>query len=810
MKNLSFLLLFVGITYSLCAQVNLSGTVTSGDKVLHGANLAFSNTYLGTFTDANGKFLFKNIQPGTYTLITSYIGYKPDTIKVDLSDNKVLAITLTPEAVISDEVIVISTRPNINTPTTSSLLKKATIQERNMGQDLPYLLNNIPGVISSSDAGAGIGYTGLRVRGTDITGINVTVNGIPLNDAESQGVFWVNMPDFSTSLNSIQVQRGIGTSTNGAAAFGATINLETIQKSTSAFIETDNSLGSFNTIKSNLTFGTGLINKSFSLEGRLSRISSDGFIDRAKSDLQSYYVQAGYYTQNTLLKAVHFSGKEKTYQAWWGVPKARLENNQKGMQRYADHYLFTPSQTEHMINSDSRTYNYYTYENETDNYKQDHYQLHFSHKFNRVLINAALHYTHGEGYYEQFRNDDAFSDYGLENVILNSDTIRATDLARQKWLDNDFYGATWSAAYNSAALRIDVGGAANQYKGDHFGEIIWAEYSPNAAKDYQWYFNRGFKTDISNYAKAHYSFQKLHFFADIQYRFVAYSINGFHDDFSDLTNQKKYNFINPKAGIKLNVSPQSNLYASVARVSREPSRSDFRDAPEGQFPTAEKLNDYELGFSFSEEHVRMNVNSYFMHYKNQLVLTGKINDVGSAIKTNVDNSYRLGIELDAAIHLLGILEISPALALSKNKIIGFVEYVDDWDNGGQIATELGTTDISFSPGVVASNSLSIELMEGLQASLQSKYVGKQYIDNASNDNNVLDAYFVNDIFVQYHLSKVRLANITLKLQVNNIFNEAYETNAWVYNYVYGQERYSMDGYFPQAGTNFLAGVNIRF
>lgn len=802
------------VASSIFAQFKIEGkVVTEKNQPLPGATVIIAGTTLGTVSNLNGEFSFLSVKEGENTIKISFIGYENYFEKINLTDNVNLIIQMKENAVLTEEVFVYSTRANSTTPVATSNVSKEEIEKQNLGQDIPYLLSTTPSFVSSSDAGTGVGYTGFRVRGTDANRINVTVNGIPLNDAESHGVFWVNMPDFSSSIENLQVQRGVGTSTHGAAAFGATINMQTNALRKDAYAEYSSATGSFNTWKNTVRIGSGLISNHFSFDARLSKITSDGFIDRAYSNLKSFFVSGGYYAENTIVKLNIFSGAEKTYQAWNGIPSVRLNDDVEGMKEYLDNWLYSEKQYEEMVNSNSRTYNLYTYENETDNYQQDHYQLLFNQQFGEYInVNAALHYTYGRGYYEQYKEDDDFADYGLSDVIIGGDTLTSTNLIRQKWLDNAFYGGTFSLNYLKDKSDFSLGAGWNKYVGNHYGNIIWAEYASDGAKDYEWYNSVGTKSDFNVYAKYNYSLtDAINLYADVQYRNILYSIDGTDDDNRDLIQSHTFNFVNPKLGVNYQLSDNSKAYLSWAVGHREPNRSNFTDAdPDGKQPTYETLNDFEAGYSLQSSGFSVGANIYCMLYKDQLILTGEINNVGSAIMANVDNSYRAGIELMAGAQLLSNLKWDVNATFSQNKITNFTEYVDNWNTGGQEAYDLRTTDIAFSPNVVANSIITYEPIKYLNLSLISQYVSKQYIDNSSNNDRSLNAYFVNNFRASYTVYPSFAKEIEFTVLVNNLLNEEYETNAWIYSYILGEQRYKMDGYFPQAGANFLCGINIKF
>jgi iron complex outermembrane receptor protein len=679
-----------------------------------------------------------------------------------------------------DEVVVKAVRVNSESPVTFSNLTKEEISKRNLGQDIPILMNYMPNVVTTSDAGAGIGYTGIRVRGSDATRVNVTINGIPYNDAESMGTYWVDLPDFSSSVENLQLQRGVGTSTNGAGAFGASINLLTDAINESAFAQLNTSFGSYNTQKYNLKFSTGKLGDHFEIAGRLSKISSDGYVDRATSDLKSYFLQASYIDDNTLIKALAFGGFEETYQSWYGVDAETLETD--------------------------RTFNYYTYDNQVDHYNQDHFQLIWSENYTeRWSSNIALHYTWGRGYYEQYEEDQDFEDYGFEEINIGGETINTTDLIRRKWLDNDFYGTTFSLFYtNNNDFNLTFGGAWNKYEGDHFGEVIWARYASNSEIRDRYYDNYGDKNDFNTFAKVKFTMaKKWNLFADMQIRTVNYRASGVAaGEIND-----SFFFFNPKAGITYNINTWNNLYFSYARANREPNRTDYENGD----PKPETLNDFELGWRINKEKVNISSNLYYMRYKDQLVLTGELDDVGAPFRANVGDSYRLGLEIDANIFISKHFTIQPNLSLSTNKNL---DINVSWD--GELIN-LGETNIAYSPNIVFGSSFNYLPIHNLQIALLSKYVGEQYMANLDNENSKLESYFVNDINVNYQIKfKKVLKSIVLNALINNIFNVEYVSNGYYYTYddtwsVPG-ETITLDGagYYPQATRNFLIGVTLLF
>ena len=813
MKKIIIPALLAMMPFVVLAQFNLSGKVInrSTSEVLNGAHIRLSNTYYATASSNTGNFEMKNLKTGFYTVVVSFIGFANDTIHLELNKNTELKITLDPTAILQDEVIVYSTRAGSNTPVAYQNISKKEITSANFGQDLPVLLGNSISAVSTSDAGNGMGYTALRIRGTDMTRINITINGIPLNDPESHNVFWVDLPDFATSTDNIQIQRGVGTSTNGASSFGASINLQSSHLKTEPYAEINSAYGSFNTMKNSVSFGSGLINKHFSMDGRISKLSSDGYIDRASSDLLSYYISGAYTSGRDLLRLNIFSGKEKTYQAWDGIPSDILKTNRtyNGMGSYFDNFG-----------------NQRYYSNETDNYLQTHYQAIYSHQFSKTLfLNASVHHSDGAGYYEQYRESDKLAKYGIDPIQINSpfytigtDTIftkngaiSKSDLIRQKHLANSFTGLTWSLNYNLNRLQSSLGGSWNTYTGNHFGTVIWSQFAANSEINHEWYRSQALKRDFNIFAKTEYNLtEKLHTWLDLQYRRIDYSIDGIDDDQRDITQNHTFNFFNPKAGVSYNLAGNQNLYASLSIANREPNRDNFVDAdPSKPEPQPERLYDAEAGYSFSTNHVAINANAYYMYYNQQLVLTGAINDVGAAVMTNVPSSYRAGIELSAKVLITEKLSWEPTVTLSHNKIKTFTEYIDDWDTYGQIAVNHTNTDLSFSPSVIANSSLNWMAFKGFNINLSSKFVGRQYIDNTQSSDRQLDPYFVNNLLVKYTLNPGFVKEISFSLMINNLLNEQYESNAWVYRYSSENVLQKEDGYFPQAGINFMAGILVK-
>jgi iron complex outermembrane receptor protein len=779
-------------------QFKLSGVVLGKNEPLTGASVVLDNSMYGVSTLINGTFEFKNLKAGEYVVKVSFIGFETAEVKVNLKSDQHISVKLEPNVILTDEILISASVAKSKTPMAYNNVSGQEIARQNMGQDIPYLLQLTPSFVATSDAGSGIGYTNFRIRGTDMNRINVAVNGIPLNDAESHGTWFVDQPDLASSIENVQVQRGAGTSTNGAAAFGATINMQTSTFKPDAYAEYKTAFGTFNTFKNTVLAGTGLIDGKFTVDARLSKVSSDGYIDRASADLKSFYLSAGYYTENSVLKAIVFSGYEKTYQAWNGVPSDLLSTNRtyNSAGEYTD---------------ENGVVQYY--DNQVDDYQQDHFQLHFSHSFNQYFsLNTSAHYTRGIGFYENYKEDEDLADYQIPPVLIGSETVETSDLINQKWLDNDFYGIIYSLNYEKDKTDFTLGGGYSIYDGDHFGKVIWAQFLGNSKPNHDWYRSNGFKNDFNVFAKYNYRLsEKINLFTDLQYRNIIYKIEGIDDDLRDITQEHRFNFFNPKFGFFYEPQQNQQFYLSLAVANREPNRSNYVDAdPAGKQPVYETLRDWELGYNYKSSAFSFSANYYYMCYKNQLVLTGEINDVGAPIMVNVDNSFRTGIELQAGIKITPTLQWNGNTTFSINKVKDFIEYVDNWDTWGQESFELGTTDLAFSPNVIANSRFTFSPAEKLEFSFISSYVGKQYIDNTSNDDRVLDAWFVNNLNAEYSVNTKLFEKITFRLMVNNLFNAKYESNAWVYSYMYEGERAKMDGYFPQAGTHFMFGVDFKF
>jgi len=769
---------------------------------LAGANIVQVGTSNGVSAETEGQFSLDLIEDEAQKITVSFVGYKTQTIDIAERGTSV-NISLVPKTIMSNEVFVKALRVDDASPMAFENISREEIERQNIGQDMPYMISSTPSVTTTSDAGTGIGYTGLRIRGVDQGRINVTVNGIPINDAESHGVFWVNMPDLASSVENIQIQRGVGTSTQGAAAFGATMNIQTSQMRPDAYGEVNASVGSFNTRKTNVMLGSGLMENGWQFEGRLSKIESDGYIDRAFSDLKSFYLSGAKHGENSLLRVDVFSGKEETYHAWNGVPENRLEN---GDRTYNSAGTEKPGEP---------------YADQTDNYQQDHYQLHYSYQLSEHWnANASLHYTYGRGYYEEYKADQALPEYDYNPIQMPDTTISQSDLVRQLWLDNHFYGGVFSTQYNKGdRWSLTVGGGYNEYDGDHFGEVVWAEFAGNTDVENQYYDNNAFKTDFNSYVKANYSITDgLNAFADAQIRHITYEFLGKDRQPAPGGGQQVVNvqqtdrltFFNPKAGLTYNFADHQRVYASMSVGNKEPTRDEYVNSTPENRPQHETLYDWEAGYKGEFERFFVEANLYYMDYKNQLILTGEINDVGAYIRQNVPDSYRAGIELQAGIQLLENLEWSGNATFSRNKIEEYTYYLDNYDTGSQQSTTYTDTDIAFSPGFVGNSTLRFNY-EGFAASLNTKYVSKQYLDNTKTESRTLDPYLVNDLRLSYNWNTTPLLNsLEATLKVNNIFDEMYESNGYTFGYIAGGERQFFNYYYPQAGRNIMLQLSFNF
>jgi iron complex outermembrane receptor protein len=718
-----------------------------------------------------------------------------------------------------DTAIVEATRADNKTPMAYTELTAKEITPLNNGQDMPYLLRFTPSLIATSDAGNGIGYTGLWIRGSDPSRINVTINGVPLNDPESQQVFWVNTPDFGSSVNNVQIQRGVGTSANGAAAFGGSIKLETRGVRTKPYAEMNNAAGSFGTWKNNISLGTGLLNNHFIIEARLSRIASDGYIDRASSDLKSFFLEGNYISEKTSVKLTAFGGRENTYQSWYGTPYEALYGTEQDKLDFASRNYLNEAQTENLLTS-GRTYNYYQYNNQVDNYGQDHFQAHVTRNLNKVFtLNATAHYTHGEGYFEEFKDDQPYENYGLSPVTFDSSTtINSTNLIRRRWLNNDFYGGVFSLSMKKNNWESTIGGSYNEYKGNHFGRIIWMQFANTTGNDHEYYRGKSLKRDGNIYWKNVYTInKKLDAYTDLQLRTVNYATSGTDNDLRAYNVSDNLLFFNPKVGINYRRLNNERMYASAAVGNKEPNRNDYVDAPTGSNIKPEQMLDLEAGYNLRRANWNVGINLYNMLYKNQLVLTGEINDVGAPLRTNVAKSYRRGIELEGAWKICKGFNFAGNITLSQNKIKDFNETLYDYTVDYEVRNIAHTnTNISFSPSVISGAQLSYRYeadknypnRDAMEFALMTKYVGKQYMDNTQNEYTALDAYWVNDTRFTYELTLQNKHIITLNVVVNNLFDIHYSSNGYTYSYIY-DTRVTERFYYPQAGRNFMLSLALK-
>ncbi|MBG8552833.1 TonB-dependent receptor [Hymenobacter guriensis] len=803
------------VSGSVSSFIPMSAEATS----LPGATVYLDGVAIGQ-TDDFGQFNVPAVPAGSHQLRITSIGHKP--LEASISGQPALQklhFVLEGEVQLTGEALVTASRANERTATAYTNLSKEDLEKRNFGQDIPYLLDQTPSVVVNSDAGNGVGYTGIRVRGTGIEGINVTVNGVPLNDAESHGAFFVNLPDLASSASSVQVQRGVGTSQNGSAAFGASLNLSTLESRQQAYAESQNSFGSYNTWKNTVQFGTGRLGPGFTVDGRLSRISSDGYMLRGASDLKSYYLAAGYQGKNTLLKFITFSGREKTYQAWNGVPEPALTRNAAGLQQYVDNYELTPEDAARALR-EGRRYAYYTYDNQTDNYQQNHYQLHLT----QVLspdwsVAAALHLTRGFGYYESLRLNRKLADYNLPDVVVGTETIKRTDLVDQKWLDNYFYGGIFALNYQPAAGKVQatLGGGWNRFLNDHYGEVIWARYASSGSIGHRSYFNDATKTDYNAYARATWqALDRLSFYADVQVRRIGYHLGGIEDKQVPVSAKAEYTFFNPKAGLTWQLTDLQTLYASYAVAHREPVRSDFTDRPLGDAgPQTEELHDIEGGYrlnrSVNGRILRAEVNGFYMRYRNQLVNTGQLNDVGTALRTNAPRSYRTGVELTGTYQPLAWLNLNSTLTLSRNRIQDYRAVTYDKDYNPVVAEVGRNTIISYSPAVVSAHTLEVVPVKNLRAALLYKTVSRQFLDNTASANKAIAAYQVLDLRLRYTLRPTFMRELELGLLVNNLLNREYVANGYTYGYPNAEgQQLTFNFYYPQATRNFLASVGVKF
>lgn len=796
------LLLLVNV---LSGQCELFGTILDENGApLSGANIVLPELNKGAISNSDGKFIIEDISEGTYEINVSYIGFEEERRQVKVKGDvaRYQLKFFMKKAIFSfDELVIQSARVEKDAPFAFEVISGDELAENNSGQDVPFLLKWTPSMVATSDAGAGVGYTGMRIRGSDGERINVTINGIPLNDSESQRVYWVDLPDFAGSTDDIQIQRGVGTSTNGSGAFGASINLSTQDLKEKPYTGISAATGSFNTWKRSLNFGSGILRDHFSINARLSKITSDGYIDRASSDLSSYAISGVYRGHKSMLRFNLFSGHEITYQAWYGIGEELALD--------AKTRTYNPAGTDKVGTP---------YENQVDNYGQKHYQLlHDWQITDNFKMQSALHYTQGGGYYEEYKGDEDYRDYGLDNPVTPDPTL-TNDLIRRRWLTNDFYGGLLTGVFTSSDLRsqITFGGAYHQYIGRHFGEVIWARYAASSEINHIYYDNDATKNDGNVFAKvAHKLRPNFQIFGDLQLRTVDYSFFGVKDDFTRGMQTVNYLFFNPKVGLSYKVNSYLDSYLSVAVANREPNRNDLVDTPTSKQPTAERLLDVEAGVNGGVEKIGWKVNLFFMSYENQLALTGRINDVGEYTRINVPNSSRQGIELQTKWMPTTKFELGINATLSRNKVDAFDEYIDTYDTDfnwlQQSIVSHQNTDLAFSPAIMGSAMIAYAPgNSGVKFNLQTKYVGKQYVDLAMDENNHLPAYSFTDLSVSYLVPWKLTNKLKLTFFAKNIFDQLYANNAWSYRYRIGTDDFVDKGLYPQAGRNYYLMLNCTF
>jgi iron complex outermembrane receptor protein len=807
MANKSELLVALLLTVS-CMMTGqqrgmISGRVTdTGSQPLAGASVIIDSLTTGVATDNDGNYSFRGLKDGRCRLHISFTGYEPCDTVITLRGSAMVNVSLKEALYIAGEVIVRSNRAGTRTPMAYSTIEASELREQDLTRDMPYLLSLTPSVVETSDAGTGIGYTSLRIRGSDASRINITLDGIPLNDAESQQVFWVDLPDLASSTGSIQIQRGVGTSTNGAGAFGASVNISTMTPPLDPGADADFSYGSFNTFRASAKAWTGTIRDRFNMMIRASQTRSDGFIDHSASDIKSAMITGLWSAPSNRLRFNYITGSERTGIAWWGVPAEVLPENRR----------YNPAGEYTDANGVVRYYN-----DETDNYLQSHYNLFFTHLFpGHMSLNTGLHLTTGKGFYEEQKSDQDPLEYGLYGLTENGVAVTETDMVVRKWLDNYFYGAIWSLVRDGAAAEWTLGGALNRYDGDHFGRIMWMEFPGDIYPGYEWYRNRGLKDEFNIYGKVNTRVTgSLNAFLDLQYRYISYRFTGPDDDMKDLTASHTFSFFNPKAGLFWNSGSGDEAFVSVAVAHKEPTRADFKDAAGDAeaTPRRERLIDYEAGYTYKSAITTLAFNAYFMQYRDQLIPTGRISSTGYPVMTNVPVSFRTGIELSGGYRPTKLIGLDLNLTVSRSIIRDFRNYyfnynTSDWSEE-YVYSDLGTVDIAYSPRITGSAAIEINPLKDLLLRITGKYVGKQYFDNTMSEDRIIDPYFVGNIVASYRIHAT-WTEVTLRLMINNIFNAKYENNAyggmWSEN---GAEK-TWAYYFPQAGINYTAGLFFSF
>ena len=791
------LLVFFFIRKEVNAQNMLSGKIVDDENgnPVPGVVIQIEGTFFRLLSNEEGQFDFSDIHLKEADLSFTHISFEKNTIHVHVPDTAV-SIRLRIKNYLSEEVTITSTRMDTRSGLAFSTTNKEELEKRNLGQDLPFLLNMNPSLVVTSDAGNSVGYTGLRIRGSDASRINVTLNGVPVNDPESHQVYWVDLPDLASSSENIQVQRGAGTSTNGAGAFGGSVNIQSGTLEAKAFAQVNSAFGSFDTWKNTLSFGTGLIKDKFAIDGRLSKISSAGYIERARSDLHSIFLSGGYYGKNSSLRGLLLSGNEKTYQAWYGVPEDSLFSNR----------TFNPAG----MHIDAAG-NVVFYENQTDNYQQDYYQLLYALAINPYFsMNTALHYTKGKGYYEEYSVGDAFSKYGLNDVYTITDTISISDFIRRRWLDNDFYGIKADLHYEKSGWNFILGLSANEYDGKHFGEVLWSKDASIPEGKQQYYSDDAIKKEFTGFLKIAYALQNgIYLFADLQSRNISYEFIGYNRDGKNLPQIISLSFFNPKGGMSWKLNEKQQIFLSAAVANKEPIRDDYVNSSPQSRPKPESMLDVEAGYRYTGKKFYLAANFYQMSYSNQLILTGEINDVGEYTRQNVSHSVREGVEIEGAWTINDKLKLYANATISQNKIDHFEEFIDNYDDYTQIKNSYDNTTISFSPEFISAGSIIWMPVKKLEFEFTGKYVGKQFLDNTMNADRIIDAYMVNDARISYSIQTKAKQEIGFTFAANNIFNQSYVSNGYTYSYIYGGTQSTFNNYFPQAGTTVMFGLKIR-
>ena len=812
MRFTLLLSLFI-LSTALGAQITFSGNLKNdGDEFVEYALVRIGEKE--TASGKNGYFRIDLDSMGSYLVEIKSIGYKDYKTEITIQSTLHVQIQLEDEIYNLESVELISSWIKSNQPFTYTNLSKEKIEQKNLGQDVPFLLRWTPSTVVTSDAGTGIGYSGIRIRGSDPSRINVTIDGIPVNDAESQGVFWVDLPDFASSVDAIQIQRGVGTSTHGAGAFGGTINLKTEGVQTKPYVSLSGSAGSYTTNSGKIELGTGLFGNHFSLDGRISKVNSAGYIDRGSSDLNSLYFSGKYIDQEQALKLNFFTGKEITYQAWNGVPAQYIDK--KDLRTYNTAGMKTDGSF---------------HDDEVDNYRQSHWHAIYNRSFSKgASAKVAVHYTKGKGYFEQYRNEDPLFDYQIPEVNLGDTIIRNSDLIRRRWLDNDFLGGIFSLHLEpSQKLEINVGGGVNRYWGSHFGEVIWSRVLGDSEQNHEYYRDKARKDDLNLYLQIQQRFgTKWHGLIDLQGRKINYQFLGYNEQLEPSETEESLFFFNPKFGLTYK-GDTYDWYYSFSIGHREPNRDDYVNSTPTSRPKPERLIDHELGIRINGKRTFLGLNTYYMHYRDQLILTGKINDVGEYIRTNVDHSFRTGIEIEFNYAPLKNFALQGSSTVSANRIRSFLEYIDNWDTWGQEEKTYKNTQIAFSPSVIAQGGLAYTIAEkdriNFTAEWLTKFVGKQYLDNTKREQSSLDPYFFSDLHLHCTFRPKWAKAIGLKLQIRNIFDQDVISNGWIYRFISENydarpddpyaileegSTYNLTGYYPQAGINFLLGVSIHY